>query len=235
MTGKLYLIPSLLGENPANSVIPDGTKNILEVIDIFIAEDIRTARRMLKKMGISKPIDSLTFVVFNEHTPPSEASQLLQPVFTGKNIGIISEAGVPGIADPGSDIVLLAHEKNIPVIPLTGPSSILLAMMASGLNGQNFAFIGYIPVKKDERIQYLKKLEKKSETEKQSQIFIEAPYRNQHLLQDIIENCNLNTYLCVACDITLESEFIQTRTIKEWKKKIPEINKRPSIFIIHKF
>lgn len=235
MTGKLYLIPSLLGECHAESVIPEGTKTILDIIDIFIAEDIRTARRSLKKMGISKPIDSLTFLLYNEHTPVSEVSQLLRPVFEGKNLGIISEAGAPGIADPGSEIILLAHEKNITVIPLTGPSSILLAMMASGLNGQNFAFIGYIPAKKDERIQHLRKLEKKSETENQSQIFIEAPYRNQHLLQDIIENCNPNTYLCIACDITLESEYIQTKTIKEWKKKIPEINKRPSIFIIHKF
>lgn len=235
MAGKLYLIPSLLGECIADLVIPAGTKKILDIIDIFIAEDIRTARRTLKKMGINKTIDSLIFFEYNEHTPVTEAGQLLQPVFEGKNIGIISEAGAPGIADPGSEIILLAHEKNIPVIPLTGPSSIFLAMMASGLNGQNFAFIGYVPVKKDERIQYLRKLEKKSETEKQSQIFIEAPYRNQHLLQDIIENCNPNTYLCVACDITLENEYIQTRTIKEWKKKIPEINKRPSIFIIHKF
>ncbi|MBI5219778.1 MAG: SAM-dependent methyltransferase [Bacteroidia bacterium] len=235
MTGKLYLIPSPLGDCPIDNVIPVYIKHIINTIDIYIAEDVRTVRRYLKKAGIVKPVDELIFLILNEHTHGAEIGKLLNPLLEGKNIGLVSEAGVPAIADPGADIVRLAHEKNIDVIPLTGPSSILLAMMASGLNGQNFAFAGYLPVQKNDRIKQIRHLEKKSETENQTQIFIEAPYRNQHLITDIVDNCNPNTYLCIACDITLHTEYIKTKQIKDWNKNIPDINKRPAIFLIHKF
>lgn len=235
MTGKLYLIPSPLGDCPIDNVIPVYTKSVINTIEIFIVEDVRTVRRYLKKAGIVKPVDELTFLILNEHTLGSEIGKLLNPILEGKNVGLVSEAGAPGIADPGADIVLLAHEKNIEVVPLCGPSSVLLAMMASGLNGQNFAFAGYLPVQKNERIKQIRQLEKKSETENQTQIFIEAPYRNQHLITDIVENCNPNTYLCIACDITLQTEYIKTKSIKDWKNNLPDINKRPAIFLIHKF
>ncbi len=234
MKGKLYLIPATLGDSKIEAVIPEDVKNIVNSINHYIVENQRTARRYLKKLGIKTPIDKLTFYTLNKHTLPDEINNFLQPVFQGRNVGIISEAGCPGIADPGSEIVKLAHQKNIRVIPLTGPSSIFLALMASGMNGQNFAFVGYLPIKKDEKLKRIRFLENRSFAENQTQIFMEAPYRNQHLLNDILKTCQSNTLLCLSVNITLEKEFIQTKTISEWKKNIPDINKMPAIFLLHK-
>ena len=234
MRGKLYLLPATLGDSKIEAVIPEDVKNIVNSINHYIVENQRTARRYLKKLGIKTPIDNLDFYTLNKHTLPDEINNFLQPVFQGRNVGIISEAGCPGIADPGSEIVKLAHQKNIRVIPLTGPSSIFLALMASGMNGQNFAFVGYLPIKKDEKLKRIRFLENRSFAENQTQIFMEAPYRNQHLLNDILKTCQSNTLLCLSVNITLEKEFIQTKTISEWKKNIPDINKMPAIFLLHK-
>lgn len=233
MKGKLYLIPTTLGESQIDSVIPPHIKEIVNNIDFFIVENIRTVRRYLKKLDSSISIDDLTFYELNKHTSPNDINEYLKPTLEGKSIGLISEAGAPGVADPGADIVKLAHEAKIQVIPLVGPSSILLSLMASGMNGQNFAFVGYLPIKQPERIKQLQFLERRAQTENQTQIFIEAPYRNQKLLEDILKGCSSNTMLCIASDITLENEFIETKTISQWKKRVPDINKRPTIFLLH--
>ncbi len=230
---KLFLIPITMGESPLQSVIPDNNFKIIKTIKYFIVENIRTARRFLKMVDKSINIDELIFFELNKHTNINDIASYLAPLAVGNDIGIMSEAGCPGIADPGADIVSIAHQKNIVVVPLVGPSSILLSMMASGMNGQNFAFNGYLPIKKDEKQQYLKMLEKRIISENQSQIFIEAPYRNLQLLDDLINCCQDNTKLCIACDITCENEFIKTRKISDWKKNIPkDIQKRPAIFIL---
>ncbi len=233
MNSKIYLIPTTLGESNINSVIPSKVKTIIEELDYFIVENTRTARRYIRKVSKDKIIDKITFFELNKHTKPTELEGFLQAAFSGNNIGIISEAGNPGIADPGAEIVSIAHRKGIQVVPLVGPSSILLALISSGLNGQNFAFNGYLPVKQNERIKKIQFLENRSKTENQSQIFMETPYRNMKMFDDIISSCRNNTLLCLATDITLESEFIKTKNIAEWKKKKPEINKRPTIFILH--
>lgn len=233
MSAKIYLIPTTLGNSPVENVIPQYVVDIINQTNHYIVENIKTARRYLIKAGIKTKIDDLTFFELNKHTPVENYELFLNPIKENKNIGIISEAGTPGVADPGADIVSMAHRKNIPVVPLVGPSSILLSVMASGLNGQNFAFVGYIPVKKHERIKKLKELEKRSKLENQTQLFIETPYRNQHLLNDILTTCNPETMLCIAADITLESEFIKTKKIKDWRKGLPDLKKRPAIFLIH--
>ena len=235
MSGKLYLIPTTLGDCPINSCIPEFIKDIINSIDYYIVENERTARRYLRKLNIKTPIDNLKFYVLNKYTSPAEFNSFLKPIFINKDMGLISEAGSPGVADPGAEIVKLAHMENIRVIPLVGPSSILLALMASGLNGQNFAFAGYLPIKRYERISKIKFLENLSKKENQTQIFMEAPYRNQNLLEDIVNACNSDTHLCLATDITLKTECIKTKTMKEWKKKRPSINKRPTIFLLHKY
>jgi 16S rRNA (cytidine1402-2'-O)-methyltransferase len=233
MTGKLYLIPSFLGSENSNEVFPELNRTIVSQLKYFIVEEERTTRRFLKKLVPEIIIDHLNFKLLNEHTNEVEISSYLSPIET-ESIGLISEAGVPCVADPGSTLVKLAHEKNIEVMPLIGPSSILLALMASGLNGQNFAFNGYLPIKKDEKVKVIKSFEKRSFQENQSQIFIEAPYRNNQLIEDITMTCEPNTLLCIACDLTLPSQFIKTATIREWKNKKPDIHKRPAIFILKK-
>ena len=235
MSGILYLIPTTLGDSPINNVIPNNVKDTVNSINFFVVENVRTARRYLKKLGISTPIDELTFFTLNKHTSADELNQFLVPISKNNNVGVISEAGAPGVADPGADIVKIAHKKNIKIVPLVGPSSILLSLMASGLNGQNFSFLGYIPIKNPERIKKIKIIEKNSFSFNQTQIFIEAPYRNQSLLTDILQNCNAQTMLCIATDITLDTEFIKTKSIAEWKKSIPQINKRPTIFLLHRY
>jgi 16S rRNA (cytidine1402-2'-O)-methyltransferase len=229
--GKLYLIPNLLGEGRPEAILPANVLEIIRRIRYFIVEDIRTARRFLAKTNLPHPIDSLTFYTLNEHTKPSEILNYLD-VTKDYDIGILSEAGVPGIADPGADIVRLAHTKGIAVVPLIGPSSILMAVMASGLNGQSFAFNGYLPVKQPERISKIRFFEKRALSENQTQVFIEAPYRNMQLLGDILASCAPSTMLGVAADISLETEFINTRSIENWKKQLPELHKRPAIFMI---
>ncbi len=233
MAGKLYLIPSFLGSENSNEVFPELNRKLVSQLKYFIVEEERTARRFLKKLVPEIIIDQLSFKLLNEHTNEVEISSYLMPIET-ESIGLISEAGVPCVADPGSTLVKLAHEKNIEVIPLVGPSSILLALMASGLNGQNFAFRGYLPIKKDEKVMVIKSLEKRSYQENQTQIFIEAPYRNNQLIEDITTICEPNTLFCIACDLTLPSQFIKTATIREWKNKKPDIHKRPAIFILKK-
>lgn len=231
---NLYLIPTTLGDNKIESVIPNDIHSIVKNIRYFIVENLRTARRYLKKIDPSINIDELNFNELNEHTDKKALEEFLKPLYNGFDVGIISEAGCPGIADPGADVVKLAHEKHIRVIPLVGPSSILLSLMASGMNGQNFAFIGYIPVKPVERIKAIREIEKRSGMEKQTQIFIEAPYRNTKLLEDLVNTLNEQTRLCIAADLTLETEYIRTQTIASWKKGVPDINKRPAIFLIYK-
>ena len=234
MSGKLYLIPSTIGDTEISDVIPASVQNIINDINFYIVENERTARRQLIKMGIKTPIDELTFFVLNKHTDRNEIAKFLDPC-SENNMGLLSEAGVPAVADPGSEIVALAHSKNIKVVPMVGPSSILLALMASGLNGQCFAFHGYIPVKGPERIKKIKQLEGNSASWKQTQIFIEAPYRNNQLLADLIKTCNGGTQICVACDISTKSEFIKTMSADKWKKNKVDLHKRPTLFLLQKY
>ena len=229
---NLYLIPITLGESELESVIPVSHREIILSISHFIVENVRTARRFLKKVDREIDIDSLHFYELNKHTDKNQLHSYLEPIKQGNPIGIMSEAGCPGVADPGADVVRIAHEKNIKVVPLVGPSSILLAMMASGMNGQNFAFNGYLPIKKNEKVQQIHLLEKRIYTENQSQLFIEAPYRNLQLFDDLVQNCQPHTKLCIACDLTLETEFIKTQSIEAWKKSKPDIQKRPAIFVL---
>jgi len=230
--GNLYLIPATLGESDITNVIPQEVSAVVKVIKYFIVENIRSARRYLLKLYPQFIIDDLQFFELNQHTDNREIEEYLKPVINGYDVGIISEAGCPGIADPGAEVVRLAHIMNIRVIPLVGPSSILLSLMASGMNGQNFAFIGYIPVKPAARTKAIKEIEKRSGIEKQTQIFIETPYRNIQLLCDLINTLNDQTRLCVACDLTLATEYIKTQTVAQWKKGVPEINKKPAIFLL---
>jgi len=230
--GTLYMIPITLGNTPVNQVIPEFNNNIINEIDTYIVENIRSARRFLKKIGIIKPIDELTFFELNKRTQLSDLPAFLNGINEGKNIGVLSESGCPGIADPGADIVALAQQQNIKVIPLVGPSSILLALMASGFNGQSFCFNGYLPKNQKERTRKLKELERLVKTKQQTQLFIETPYRNQHVLEDILKNCFNTTKLCIAVDITLSSEHITTKTVEDWKKTNINLNKRPCLFLI---
>jgi len=232
MAGKIYLIPMTLGDIPVENVIPDIVKRIINSIDVYIVENVRTTRRYLSKCGIEKPINELVFFELNKFTKPHELEKYIEPIFQNQNIGIVSEAGIAGVADPGAEIVKLAHKKGIQVVPLSGPSSIILALSASGMNGQNFAFNGYLPVNSDERKKQILFLEKRSKTENQAQIFMETPYRNNQMIDDILSICNLETNLCIATDITLDTEFIRTQNIQLWKVNKPNLNKRPTIFII---
>jgi 16S rRNA (cytidine1402-2'-O)-methyltransferase len=234
--GKLYLIPAPLGEGLPETVIPAGTLDLLRTIRHFVVEELRTARRYLSRVNVGAPIDSLVFFELNEHTPATQdISAYLQPALDGLPVGLLSEAGVPAVADPGARLVLLAHEKGIAVTPLTGPSSILLALMASGLNGQQFAFVGYLPVKPQERQQHLRLLEKRSAAQHETQIFIETPYRNEALWHDILTTCHPHTLLCVAANLTQADAFIQTAAIGEWRQRItPTLKKKPCVFLLQK-
>ncbi len=231
MKGSLYLVPVTLGTEKYQHVIPEEVIHIISRLRHFIVEDIRSARRFLRLIDKNFPIDDSEFYILNEHTDNAILGTYLTHLESGADIGLMSEAGLPCIADPGSPLVRLAHEKSIRVVPLSGPSSILLALIASGMNGQNFSFRGYIPIKKDERIRAIKELEKEA-GKGVSQIIIEAPYRNQKLLEDILASCNPETILCIAVDISMESEYIKTDSIKSWRNKVPSINKRPAIFIL---
>lgn len=231
--GTLYLIPITLGESPINQVIPEYNNTIINEIDVYIVENIKTARRFLKKAGILKPIDELTFFEIDKRSNTSNYPTFIKPLAEGKNIGILSEAGCPGVADPGAEIVALAQELNYKVVPLVGPSSILLSLMASGFNGQSFCFHGYLPIEQKDRINKLKDLERLAFREKQTQLFIETPYRNMPLFKDILATLNNNTKLCIAVDITSNTEGIYTKTIEDWKKETKiDLNKRPCIFLI---
>ncbi len=232
MSSTLYLIPTTLGNVSLDCCIPNRVIERTQSLRHFIVEDVRTARRYLSKLGMLVSIDELNFYELNEHTKSEELYTLLQPLIEGNDVGLMSEAGVPAIADPGKDIVYIAHQKGIKVIPLVGPSSILLALMASGLNGQNFAFNGYLPIKDHDRIQQIRMLEKRSIQEQQTQVFIEAPYRNTKLLEAFFAACSNNTMLCIAVNLTLDDEYVQTQPIAYWKTHMPDINKKPCIFIM---
>ena len=230
----LYLIPTSLGDTDFDKILPANNTVIVSAIKHFIVEDVRTARRFLKKANPAINIDELTFYTLNQHTSPEAISDFLKPLYDGYDVGVISEAGCPAIADPGADVVAIAQRFEFKVVPLVGPSSILLALMASGFNGQSFAFVGYLPIQPADRAKALKKLESRVYAESQSQLFIETPYRNMKMLEEIINTCRPDTKLCVAVDITLDSEFIQTKSLKDWKKQLPNLNKRPCIFILYK-
>lgn len=232
MKGIIYLIPNTLGDSPIDYNLPAENVNIINSIRHFIVEDIRTARRFLKRVNKDIDINKLTFYVLDKHTRNEDIPSFLKPALDGEDMGIISEAGCPGVADPGADIVAIAHPKGLRVTPLIGPSSILLSLMASGMNGQNFAFNGYLPAGKGESIKALKQLEERSIREKQTQIFIETPFRNVKLLQDMVFALRPSTRLCIAVDITLASEMIVTKTISQWQNKLPDLSKRPAIFLI---
>ena len=229
-TGKIYLIPTPIGETGVYEVMPQENRKIIQSLDYFVVENLRSARRFLSKAGIGKPIDSLHFEELNEHTPAQEVEKFLERVLQGDDAGIISEAGVPAVADPGADLVALAHRKNIEIIPLVGPSSILLAVMGSGLNGQSFAFNGYLPVKQPERSKMIRFYESRALKENQSQFFIEAPYRNTKLFEDLVANLGGETRLAIAVNVLQPDQLIRTKRITDWKKEKPDINKRPAIF-----
>jgi len=232
--GKLYLIPTRLGDNPPLEVLPISITKIIEQLDTYIVENEKTARRFIKRVKPSKSQPSLKLLVLNKYTTEAERNTYLDTCENGNSIGLLSEAGCPAIADPGADIVSLAHQMNIQVVPLVGPSSILLALMASGMNGQSFTFNGYLPIDKTERKSKLKHLERNSFENNQAQIFIETPYRNMKMLEDLASTLNPNTKVCVACDLTLPTEFIKTKPAKDWKQNKEDLHKRPSIFIIQK-
>ncbi|AUC79685.1 SAM-dependent methyltransferase [Nonlabens sp. MB-3u-79] len=230
--GKLFLIPVTLGDISPLEVLPLSVKKVVGMVDHYIVENEKTARKFIKSIYPSKSQPSLQFSTINKFTEKSELPAFLQACLEGKNMGLMSEAGVPGIADPGADVIAIAHEKGIRVQPLVGPSSILMAMMSSGLNGQNFAFNGYLPIDKQERRKKIKELESSSIKNQQSQSFIETPYRNNKMLEELLLSLSGNTKVCIACDISLPTEFIKTLTVDLWKKQIPELHKRPAIFII---
>jgi 16S rRNA (cytidine1402-2'-O)-methyltransferase len=232
-TGTLYLIPCTLGDTPAGQVLPQHVIDVARKLKHFVVEQPKTARQFLSALKPEQPIQSLHFATLNEHTDPKELAGLLAPLLEGHDLGIISEAGCPGIADPGANLVDLAHRKGIRVVPLVGPSSILLALMASGLNGQCFAFHGYLPIADVERSRAIQKLEAESAKLKQTQLFIETPYRNEKMFSALLAHCRPQTLLCVATDITLPGEHILTRSIAQWKSQpAPQLNKRPSIFLL---
>ena len=230
--GNIYLIPCTLGETPPLEVLPLLVKKAIENIDHYIVEHEKSARRFIKSVASKKQQNSLHIEEINKFTKPKEIPQMLEPCFNGFDVGIISDAGCPGIADPGAAVVEQAHQKGIKVVPLVGPSSILLALMASGFNGQNFAFNGYLPIDKVERKQKIKQLEKKSIVENQSQLFIETPYRNNQMLESLVKTLQNTTGICVACDITLSTQYIRTALVKQWKRIKVDLHKRPAIFII---
>ena len=234
LKGKLYMIPTTLGGCDVNKILPLSVKEQLHKLDEFIVENSKTARAFLKKMSIPIPQNKLKIHILNKHTPIEEFHGFLNACRNGANIGLISEAGCPGVADPGAEITNMAHKEDIQVVPLVGPSSILLAIMASGMNGQSFAFNGYLPIEKSERKKKLQNLEKNSRSYNQTQLFIETPYRNDKMVDSIFYNLQGNTRLCIACDLSLNSEYIKTKTVNDWKKTSkPDLKKRPCIFLIH--
>ena len=234
MSGTLYLIPAPLGEDDnLGAVIPEQVRQIALTLDTYVAENAKTARHVLKRYGIAKPLQEIAIATLDEHTPQEKIKDLLAPLLAGKDVGLMSEAGCPAVADPGAQLVRLAHEKGIQVAPLVGPSSLLLALMGSGMNGQSFVFHGYLPANHEARVKKLMEIEKDSRSRRQTQLFIEAPYRNQQMLEAILSACRPDTLLCLATDLTQASESIATRAVSAWKKKPPEIHKKPTIFLLY--
>lgn len=235
METALYLLPVTLGDTAIGKVLPAYNAGIIREIKHFIVEDVRSARRFLKKVDREIDIDTLSFYPLNKHTSPEDISGYLNPLAEGHSMGVISEAGCPAVADPGADVVAIAQRRNLKVVPLVGPSSIILSVMASGFNGQSFAFHGYLPIEPNERSKRLKELEGRIYSEHQTQLFIETPYRNHKMLDDILKACRPQTKLCIAANITCEGEYIKTRTVKEWKgTALPDLSKIPCIFLLYK-
>ena len=232
--GILYLIPSMIGESPVAKVVPVYNIKVIEDLRFFIVEEIKTARRFLKQVSPGIDLEKVQFLVNNEHSKVHDHSSCIEPLLNGSDMGLLSEAGIPGVADPGAEIVKLAHLHNIKVVPLIGASSLLLSLMASGFNGQNFVFHGYLPIDKSFRIKKIKEIERSVYMNNQTQIFIEAPYRNFQLFQAITEVCSDKTWLCLATDLTMESEFIKVDTVRNWKGKHPDIHKKPTVFLLYK-
>jgi 16S rRNA (cytidine1402-2'-O)-methyltransferase len=232
MKPTLFLIPVPIADSPPETVLPSEVLRILKDLKYLVVENPKTALKFLRRTGLNLNFEQIVFLTLDEHTRPDEMTGLLTPLLEGNNMGLMSEAGMPALADPGAELIAMAHNAKFRVKPLTGPSSITMALIASGLNGQNFAFNGYLPVKKEVRIRTLRRLEEKLYREKQTQIFMETPYRNMSLLNDIISNCRPVTRLCIAADITEYDEFIITKPVGEWKNNIPDIHKKPAVFII---
>lgn len=230
--GKLYLIPSPLGDNDPSEVIPSPVLERLRGLRIFVVEEVRTARRYLSRAGLKGRIEELEFHVLNEHTPESEVEAMAVLFEEGHDVGLITEAGLPAVADPGSALVALCHRRGIRVVPFVGPSSLMMALMGSGLNGQSFAFLGYLPAKTDERRAAIRAIEKHSAAHRQTQIFIETPYRNDAMMEDLLRICAPSTRLCIAADITLPDETILTRTVAQWRKNPVTLGKKPCVFLI---
>ena len=233
MTGKLYLIPAPISAEDIAWVLPLAVQQRITEISHFIVEHPKTTRQFLKQLDCKYPLQELKMQTLNEHTLSENLPVLLDPILAGHDIGLLSEAGCPAVADPGAELIRLAHKNNIPVVPLVGPSSILLALMASGLNGQHFAFHGYLPIENIARTNKIIELERLSINWKQTQIFIEAPYRNQKLLEQLVKVCADSTDLCIASHLTFSNEMVATKSIKEWKRSLPDINKIPTIFLLH--
>lgn len=233
-SGKLYLIPTPIAEtdNPMDT-LPELNKLIVDGLSYFVVENLRTARRFISSLKLSKVIDDLTLVELSEHTPAQDVEAMIAPLLRGESCGVMSEAGVPGVADPGADIVAIAHRHNIEVIPLVGPSSIILSLMASGMNGQSFCFNGYLPIKGDDKLRKIKELERLAKSKNQTQIFIEAPYRADKLFTDLIKELSPDTLLCVASNITAKCQYIKTKSVSVWRKsEVPNIKKVPTIFLV---
>jgi len=232
MKPTLYLIPVPIADGPPEKVLPPEVNRILKELKYLVVENPKTAMKFLRKIGLNMNFEQIVFLTLDEHTRPNEMAGLMTPLHEGNNMGLMSEAGMPALADPGAELIAMAHNAKFCIKPLTGPSSITLALIASGLNGQNFAFNGYLPVKKEVRISTIRKLEEKLYREKQTQIFMETPYRNMSLLNDIISYCRPVTLLCIAVDITGNDESIITKPIGKWKNNIPDVHKKPAVFII---
>lgn len=231
--GTLYMIPVTLGDDRLSYVLPQEVMAITRKLDHFVVENEKSARRFLSTLKTEKPVREINMQLLNEHTDIKDIPALLSPLLAGHDVGMLSEAGCPGIADPGAALAENAHRKGIRVSPLVGPSSILLSLMASGFNGQQFTFLGYLPSDKNARIAKLKEIEKRSQQRKETQIFIETPYRNQHMLEDILAHCGEATKLCVASNVSLENELIISKPIAEWKKIGPlDLHKQPTVFLI---
>lgn len=232
MAGNLYLVPNSLGSTDTDDFLPANFKPVITGLRYFVVENIRNARRYLKSIDQRIDIDAITFYELNKHTDAAVVPEFLQPAMEGNHLGMISEAGLPGVADPGASLVSLAHQKQIRVVPITGPSSMFLALMGSGFNGQQFRFSGYLPVQRNERIHAIRQLERLTEEKNETQIFMETPYRNNALIADLCSACKEQTMLCIAADLTMDTEMIRTAPVGWWKKKKPDLHKRPAVFLL---
>lgn len=232
--GTLYLIPTPLGESPLELILPAGVAQITSKLEIFIVEHPKTARQFLKQVGTTLPLQAIQMNLLDEHTRAEDIGGLLKPLLEGKDAGLISEAGCPAVADPGSELVRQAHGLKIPVVPLVGPSSIMLALMASGLNGQRFRFLGYLPTEKNARIDRIREIEKDSNRQDETQIFIETPYRNDVLMEDLLQVCSNDTLLSVAMNLTLPNQFVRMQSVGQWRKDRVELGKHPAVFLLYR-